>query len=129
LRQSITTHHDEDPPVGVIGSILRWASVAAAVLVALGFVYFAADETARGSSESVAHITEEAVPEREREQQNGSFREVVEDANDVLISPFENIVISDDAWVSHGVPALLAMLVYGLGVLLLLNYLVPVRER
>jgi hypothetical protein len=130
LRQSITTDHGNGRPVTVIGRILRWASVAAAVLVVLGFVYFAAEETARGSSEQVAGITDEGVTEEsEREARNGSFREFVEDANDVLVSPFENIIISDDAWVSHGVPALLAFLVYGLGVLMLLNYLVPGRER
>jgi hypothetical protein len=96
----------------------------------MGFVYFAADETAKSSSEQVADITDEtAVAESEREQQNGALREFVEDTNDVLLSPFENVVISSDAWVSHGVPAVLAVLVYGMGALMLVNYLVPSRER
>ena len=114
----------------VIGSILRGASVVAACLVVLGFVYFAADETAKGSSEQVAGLTDEVlVAESEREKQNGSLREFVEDANDLLLSPFDNMIISDDAWVSNGVPALLGVLVYGLGALMLVNYLLPGRER
>ena len=116
--------------MSVIGTILRTAALAAAALVIMGFVYFAADETAKGSSEQVAGITDEAaVAESDREEENGGLREFVEDANDALLSPFENVVISDDAWVSNGVPALLAVLVYGLGALMLVNYLLPSRGR
>ena len=33
--------------------------------------------------------------------------------NDVLLAPFAGLIDSDNAWVNHGVPSLLALLVYG----------------
>jgi hypothetical protein len=32
-----------------------------------------------------------------------------------LTSPFASVVVSDDAWVEHGIPLVLALLVYGAG--------------
>ena len=58
------------------------------------------------------------------------MREVVEDANDVLVGPFTGLVESStDRWVTHGVPALLALLLYGLGLGMLANMLPKEREH
>ena len=119
--------------MNALGSLLRAACIAAAGLALLGFVLFAGDEISSGSDEQVAQIEQGgAVPaagdEVERERETNGFRELVNDANDVLLGPFDRIVSSDDAWVAHGVPALLAVLLYGLGGLVLVNYLLPARR-
>ena len=117
--------------MSALRSLLTWASIGACALVVLGFLLFAADEAGQGSSGQVARV-DGAVPaaadELEREKDSGGFREFVNDANDVLLGPFESVVSSNDGWVAHGVPALLAVLLYGLGGLTLLNYLFPARR-
>lgn len=68
--------------------------------------------------------------EAERERLNGTFREAVEDANDVLLAPFSGLMSSADTrWATHGVPALLALLLYGLGLGTLANMLPKYREH
>jgi hypothetical protein len=109
----------------------------------LGFAYFATDEMSRGSQNQQNALASELSgtadplpvapsPEEEadRERINGAFREVVEDANDVLLRPFTGIAHSGDTrWVSHGVPALLALLLYGLCLGTLANMLPKYREH
>jgi hypothetical protein len=117
--------------VSALASLLRWASIAATGLVVLGFLFFAVDEFTEGSNTQVARV-DGTLPttgeEATREQESGGFREFVNDANDVLLGPFDSVVTSSDAWVTNGVPALLAALLYGLGGLTLLNYLLPARR-
>ena len=40
-----------------------------------------------------------------------------------MLSPFDDLVDSDDAWVTRLVPTFLALLAYGLGLTLLANFL------
>ena len=67
--------------------------------------------------------------EAARERANGKFREAVDDANDVLLGPFTDIVDSNDRWVTHGVPTVLALLLYGLCLGTLANMLPKQREH
>jgi hypothetical protein len=53
----------------------------------------------------------------------------VDDANDVLLGPFIDLVDSDNAWVSHGVPTLLALLLYGVGLGFVANLLPKQRAH
>jgi len=105
-------------------------------VVALGFVLFAIDELDRGSKTQQQAIdqgtgTRQTVvppaptPEEEvlREKQHGAAREAIDDANDLLLSPFSGVVTSKNHWVTHGIPALIALFVYGLGLGLLANVL------
>jgi hypothetical protein len=106
-------------------------------LVLLGFALFAVDEMKRGSQnqqnalqsalgdadESPAGIASSAREERLREQRNGDLRELIDDANDVLLAPFADLVDSENAWVANGVPAILGLLVYGLLLGLVANML------
>jgi hypothetical protein len=99
----------------------------------LGFVLFAGDKISSGSDDQVAQLENggpvpAAPDETERENDTNGFRELVNDANDVLLGPFDHVVSSDDPWVTHGVPALLAFLLYGLGGLVCVNYLFPARR-
>ena len=118
-------------------SLLRFLAISVSAVVALGFLLFAADEMERGSKtqqqaigegtgnreQLVVEAAPGAVEESRRERRNGDFRELVDDANDVLLQPFSGVVESDSNWVTRGVPALLALLVYGLGLGLLANFL------
>ena len=126
-----------------MGSAIRLVAILTSILVLLGFAFFAVDEMDKGSKTQQQALAEELgtpgtppdiVPiaptpdeENAREAANTGFREVIDDANDVLLAPFVDLIDSDSAWVNHGVPALLALLVYGVGLGFLAN-LLP-RER
>ena len=111
----------------MIAGFVRFVSIVASVLVLLGFALFVLDEAGRGSEEQQSKLAEQSRPdptprgERDRERENSAARELVDDANDVLLRPFADILDSDDRWVARGFPALLGLLVYGL----LIGLLVP----
>ena len=65
--------------------------------------------------------------ERVREKENSSARELVDDGNDVLASPFTGLVESNGVWVQRLVPAALGLLLFGLGGLMLANW-IPERR-
>ena len=101
--------------------VLRHLAIALSLIVAAGFVLFAIDDFDRASDASRSRVTNEpsaADPtpagERERERRHGDLREQIDDVNDVLLRPFAAVSENDDSrWVRRGVPALLALLVYG----------------
>lgn len=104
---------------------LRLLSIVLSGVVLLGWVLFAVatlGEASRQSAAEVAGRQAAARPdpspdqERAREAAHGSVREAVDDANDILLSPFADIGAgSESRWVRRTVPAALALLVYGLG--------------
>jgi hypothetical protein len=126
-----------------MGSLVRLLAIVCSGLVLLGFAFFATDELNRGSQTQQAKLDKELrgalddpapiapAPDQEvaRERRNSAFREVVDDANDVLLGPFVDLVDSDDRWVTHATPAMLALLLYGLGLGTLANMLPKEREH
>jgi hypothetical protein len=126
-----------------MGSLVRLIAIACSGLVLLGFAYFATDEMSRGSQNQQnalgaeldgapdpAPVAPSPDEEAARERVNGKFREAVEDANDVLIGPFANLVDgADNRWVTHGVPAVLGLLLYGFCLGMLANMLPKAREH
>jgi len=122
-----------------MGSLVRLCAVLATLIVASSFVLFAVDRLAEGSeaqrqslrgNEGPANsrsAIDVAAPqpavERVREASHSSARELIDDADDVLLTPFAGLVDSDSVWVSRVVAGLLALLVYGLGGGLLANAL------
>ena len=114
-----------------MATVLRMVAIVASSIVALGFLVFAMGEADRGSKGQQQKLAEEIAGEpapdpaleRARERRHGSAREMLDDANDFLLSPFAEVVRSDNEWVKRGVPTLLALLVYGVGLLLLANFL------
>jgi hypothetical protein len=131
------------PMVMAMGSGIRTIAILATGIVLLGFALFAVDEMDRGSqnqqnalaselesaSESPAVISPDRREERLREQRNGDVREAIDDANDVLLAPFGDLVDSENAWVAHGVPTILGLLVYGLLLGLVANMLPKQRAQ
>jgi hypothetical protein len=126
-----------------MGSLIRLIAIVCSGLVLLAFAYFATDEMSRGSQNQQNALGAELdggpdpapvapTPDEEaaRERIHGTFREAVEDANDVLLGPFTNLVDgSNDRWVTHGVPAVLGLLLYGFCLGMLANMLPKAREH
>jgi hypothetical protein len=126
-----------------MGSVIRFVAIAVSVVVVLGFALFAVDEMDKGSKTQQERLERElgsstapndlvaptSKEEQVREQHNGAVREAIDDANDVLLAPFVDLLDSDSSWVNHGVPALLALLLYGLGLGLLANMLPKQRAQ
>jgi hypothetical protein len=116
----------------VLEGLLRTVSIVASALVLLSFALFAIDETRDASEKSAAAIagqeaTSQSDPsareERVRERAHSGTREAIDDANDVLVAPFASIVSgSESSWARRGVPALIALVVYGFGLSFLARY-------
>jgi hypothetical protein len=113
----------------VLERVLRIAAMLVSVVIVLSFVLFAIDELNGASQRNEAKLAQdlEANPapavERQREKDHGTIREAIDDANDVVVSPFQGITSSNDSlWVQRGVPALLALLVFGFGLGFLARY-------
>jgi hypothetical protein len=91
----------------------------------LSFTMFARDQMAGASvhqqTELTAGTNEASTPAApsKPEGQPGRF---INRAAKTLTSPFDAIVRSSNAWVQHGLPAIVALLVYGLGLGYLARY-------
>jgi hypothetical protein len=126
-----------------MGSIIRLAAILTSGFVLVGFAFFATDELDRGSKTQQKALTNELegsssdtisiaptpAGETAREAAHDDVREVVDDVNDVLLGPFVDLVDSDDVWVDRGVPTMLALLLYGVGLGFLANMLPKQRSR
>lgn len=105
--------------------LLGTVAVLASLLVVAGWGMFAIDEARTASEQTTAEIegrrasrTPDPPPgqERARERAHSAPRELVDDANDVLLSPFAGVGQgAASRWVRRSVPAALALLIYGLG--------------
>jgi hypothetical protein len=126
-----------------MGSVIRLVAIVMSGFVLFGFAFFCADELDRGSktqqqalSNELEGVTADPAPiartpadEAAREAAHSTFREVVDDVNDLLLGPFVDLVDSDDVWVARGVPTILALLLYGLGLGMLANMLPKQRAH
>ena len=107
----------------VVDGVLRLASVLATLLVVAGFAMFASDQGSHASHQQVSALADpSASQERAREVRHSSFREAIDDANDALLKPFAGVTSSSNDWVRRGIPTLLALLVYGVGLGFLARY-------
>jgi hypothetical protein len=119
--------------IRVLAGPLRVVSVLATAVVALSFVLFAIDETSAASKRSAAETaglraTRATDPspdqERAREAVHSGVREAIDDANDVLLTPFAWAEPdTTNRWARRGVPAVLAIFVYGFVLAFLARYL------
>jgi hypothetical protein len=109
----------------MLESTLRSLAMLASAILIVSFGLFAIDETRAASDQSVAEIAghkaasapgPSAEQEAAREQAHGDVRELIDDGNDVLVSPFSGVVgDSAGSWTRRGVPGLLALIVFGFG--------------
>jgi hypothetical protein len=154
MRMQMVRFGGRRPIVAAMGPIIRLIAVVFSAIVLLGFAFFATDEMSRGSqnqqnalsselsstnsradddvsaSRDLPPVAPSPQEEAQREKVNGTFREAVEDANDVLLGPFANLVESaDNTWVVHAVPALLGLLLYGFCLGMLARMLPKHREH
>ena len=116
----------------MLEGLLRTVSIVASSIVLLSFALFAIDETRDASEKSAAGIAgldatrasdPSARQERARERAHSRAREAVDDADDVLVAPFAGLVSgSESSWARRGVPALIALVVYGFGLSFLARY-------
>jgi len=118
------------PIVRDVSKLIHVVAITACFIVVLGFAGFASDEIRYSSETQQAKLAEDlndptrgAATERKREREHTRVREMIDDANDPLLAPFSGIINSDSLWVERGVPTILALLTYGLLVLLIANWL------
>src|SRR5436190_17555308 len=118
--------------------VLTWVSTIAALVVLASFAMFAIDQAQSGSKQQVSKLAGEIDPgkpavnvnqanpspktERQREKMHGQVREALDDADDVLIKPFAGAVASSSIWMQRGIPALLAFLLFGVGLRIVAAY-------
>ena len=124
----------------MISRIVVWVSTIASIVLVISFGLFAIDQARNGSQQQVAKLGDRLEPsdsadrnvnqadpspktEREREKKHGDVREAIDDVDDILVSPFAGVVDSDSIWVQRGLPSLIALLVFGLGLRMLAAYL------
>ncbi len=81
---------------------LRYLAITLSLIVAAGFVFFALDDFGRASTNSqnrlAGYSATSPTPagERERERRHGRGRELIDDANDVLLGPFAALTEDSD---------------------------------
>jgi hypothetical protein len=123
----------------VISRLVTWVSTIAALVLVASFAMFAIDQARDGSKQQVAKLgagleptnastnVNQADPtpktERQREKMHGQVREAIDDADDVLVKPFSGVVQSSSIWAQRGIPALIAFLLFGVGLRVAAAYL------
>jgi hypothetical protein len=102
----------------VLESALRLLAIVATFFVVVSFGLFARDQFSGASQNQQQEIIAGephipgVVPEKTR---HGQPRRFIDEAAARLENPFDGIVSSSSEWEKEGVPALLAVLVYGAG--------------
>jgi hypothetical protein len=123
----------------VIARLVTWVSTIAALVLLVSFGLFAIDQAQNGSKQQQQKLNSEIGPandttrlneadpspktERAREQAHGQVREAIDDVDDVLVNPFAGVVDSNSIWVQRGIPSLIALLLFGVGLRVLAAYL------
>jgi hypothetical protein len=102
----------------VISRVLRLISLVCVALVVMSFAMFARDQMAGASehqqTELVAGANTSATPAAITHR-HSQPRRFIDSAAKTLTSPFSAVVKSNNAWVENGLPAVFALLVYGVG--------------
>ncbi|MDX6642476.1 MAG: hypothetical protein QOD76_438 [Solirubrobacteraceae bacterium] len=107
--------------VSVIERAIRAVGIVASAIVLISFGLFALDQARAGSQREQDKLAQQdsadptAAQERQREKKHSGVREGIDDADDFLLSPFTGIADSGGDWVRRGVPAGIALVVYGFG--------------
>jgi len=111
--------------------LLHYLSILLTLVIGLSWVMFAVDEVGTASDEQSRKIID---PDATTPSQNTvttpapakkrTFRSTVDDAAQSLTSPFDSIIAEDgNTWLRHTVPAILGVLLYGLGLAVLARWI------
>jgi hypothetical protein len=117
----------------MIKRFLLLASTVCTAVIVISFAMFAVEEANAGSTtqqnkvDAVSRPDPSPATERAREKKHAKVREMVDDANDALTSPFDNVTSSSNVWLQRGVPAALALLLYFVLLRVLAGYAVRLR--
>jgi len=102
----------------VISRLLGFVSLVCCALVVMSFAMFARDQMAGASehqqTELVAGASASTAPTAITHR-HSQPRRFIDGAAKTLTSPFAAVVKSSNPWVAHGLPALFAVLAYGVG--------------
>ena len=102
----------------VISRVLRLTAFACCALVVASFAMFARDQMAGASQHQQSELVAGARPTTGPAgpvKPHAQPRRFLDSAAKALTTPFNAIVESTNQWVKHGLPALFAVLAYGLG--------------
>jgi hypothetical protein len=106
-------------PLRVINRLLTYMSIACCALVIVSFGLFARDQMAGASehqqTELAAGLPATAPGGSSSSHAHRQPRRFIDGAASALEAPFKSIVSTHSEWVEHLVPAVIALLVYGLG--------------
>jgi hypothetical protein len=104
----------------VIHRALVLFSVVSCTLLLASFALFAHDQLAGASQRQTVAAASPAVSvsaaKPVRHHRAGQPRRFIDGAATTLTAPFAGVVSSDNPWVARGVPVMLGLLAYGLGV-------------
>ncbi len=116
----------------MIEKSIRYVALITSAIVVLSFTLFAIEETRTASATTRAEIAENdaqkdpgraTIAENVRESRRSEVRRRIDDANDVIVTPFAGLVGADDnVWVRRAVPGVLALLCFGVGLGFLARY-------
>ncbi len=105
--------------------LLRGFAVLASLFVVAGWGLFVVGEARSASDQTTAEIDDRRAArsadpspeeERTRERAHSGARELVDDVDDVLLSPFAPVSEkASSRWVRRTVPAVIAVVLYGFG--------------
>ena len=102
----------------VISRVLRLISLVCVALVVMSFAMFARDQMAGASehqqTELVAGANTSTAPVA-ISHRHSQPRRFIDGAAKTLTSPFSAVVKSSNPWVEEGLPVLLALIAYGVG--------------
>jgi hypothetical protein len=118
-----------------ISSALRAVALGSSVVILLAFAMFVSDQSTSASGHQQSELSDEPAPSAApagtaaaqpaapaAAEHHNAARRAVERADDFLLGPLRGIG-GDGEWASHVVPALLALLLYGWGLLQLAHWI------
>jgi hypothetical protein len=103
---------------GVISRLLRFVSIVCCALILMSFAMFARDQMAGASEHQQTELVAGAhapVAPTAITHRHSQPRRFIDGAATTLASPFAAVVKSSNPWVDHGLPTVLALLAYGIG--------------
>ena len=103
---------------------LHILSLFCCLIVAAAFVLFAHDQVAGASRHQTDALILSGSPVAASTAAHGAKqpRAFIDGASKTLTGPFSTIIHSSNPWVDHGVPAALALVVYGFGLGFIARY-------